>query len=124
MYFRKGVSEVSNGSEVPLCIILDEKEIIDLIRRIQGMDSEVLSIYLSIFVCCLCECLSCNVCVLICVRSVLAVFPEEAGQTETDRTKNRARRIRKESRCATGIHTRQNYNTSHSTYIIKWTADL
>lgn len=45
------------------------------------MDSEALC---AVFVHGLCECLSCNVCVLICVRSLFAVFPEEIGQTETD----------------------------------------
>lgn len=68
------------------------------------MDSEV---FCAIFVHGLCECLSCDVCVLICVRSLLAVFPEEIGQTETDWTNNRATCIWQKCCSTAGTDTRQ-----------------
>lgn len=59
----------------------------------------------AIFVCCLCKCRLC-VCVLISVRSVLALLPEEVGKTESEW---RARpRLRQESCCAAGTYGCQN----------------
>lgn len=46
-------------------------------------------------------------CVLMCVRSVLAVFPEEVGQAEADRRKNGARCVRQKCCYTAGTYAQQ-----------------